>query len=160
MPVDAAIGPWKDVVLSLAGSVPGAPIDELQKMAPTKAKAWAVDHGITEKAIDAAMPPDRPPRRFRSSRPERSGADSETRARPPATRAGEFTAEKTALWSDEQLERALTEVWDDQQAVDAIATLIDSRQAADDAVAQAMAGQFEDPRAQAWSTEPGWARLR
>lgn len=148
----------KDVVLALAESVPGAPVDDLQKMAPTKAKAWAVGHGISEQAIAAAMPPDRPPRRFRTDRPERSRAGSAAQVRPPATRAGEFTAETTALWSDEQLEQALTEVWDDQQAVDAIATLIDSRQAADDAVARAMAGQFEDPRAQAWSTEPGWAR--
>lgn len=132
--------------------LPGAP-EELRSAPPSRAKAWAKENGWAE-TVEAA-----------ASAATTSGGDSGAGQNVhdgdippvPATRAGEFTAERTATWSDAQLEQALAEVWDDQQAVDAIAALIDSRQEADKAVEAALSGQYEDPRAQAWSQSPGWA---
>jgi hypothetical protein len=131
--------------LELAQTIPDAPLADLRAAPPSRAKAWAAEHGWSE-VIESALD-------SHSSNDPAAG-----RHVLPLTRAGEFTPERTATWSDAQLEQALAEVWDDQQAVDAIAALIDSRQAADAAVEQALAGRYEDPRLQVWSQQPGWAR--
>lgn len=67
---------------------------------------------------------------------------------PPATRAGEFTPEATASWSDEQLEAALADCWNDQQAVDAIAAVMDAREQTSGA---ATADPLPDRAEQAWA---------
>lgn len=62
-------------------------------------------------------------------------SSSEPVPTPAPTRAGDYTWAKTAHWSDQELERALSTSWDDQQAVAAIEKLFDAREAVRGAVA-------------------------
>lgn len=110
------------VARAMALDEPQAVVEQLASRPPRVAKQWARDHGLTAADLGVAC----------------AGLDEKATQLPelPPTRAGEFTAAKTADWSDEQLEAAVGECLDDPQALDALARLIDARQAMNEVLAQ------------------------
>ena len=74
------------------------------------------------------------------------------------SRAAEFTPERTADWSIEQLEAALAGCWEDAPAVDALELLIDARDAADRAARLTPAPARRRPEAAADPAPPAAAR--
>lgn len=70
------------------------------------------------------------------------------------SRADEFTLDKTAGWSWDQLSEALNQVWDDPAAVDQLMFVVDTKQANEERLQQAEREQHELAMRQAdpWAT--------